>query len=222
MASTINIEMLQLPPESTTVLQPPGLRPSSLSGTSELEGGRGSDQGEGWAERSGEAIPSGPDPGESPAVVIGSTKAPRTRTKLLPMAWTPPSYDELVEQRKGLFTAEEKEQAWNEVNQIVKTYSDDMVERWNLEIDTYLVYVRLHSRPLRLMTLMTLTGGIQQAGLFSAIVTAFNVQSYLSLQQTADPTLAAILQISLQLSSLSINPPFDGQYARAARLRRRP
>ncbi|KAI0363385.1 hypothetical protein BV20DRAFT_958417 [Pilatotrama ljubarskyi] len=61
-----------------------------------------------------------------------------------------------------------------------------MIERWNSEIDTYLVY----------------------AGLFSAIVTAFNVQSYSSLQQKPDPALAAVLQISLQLSSLSVNPPF--------------
>ncbi|KAI0363346.1 hypothetical protein BV20DRAFT_905940, partial [Pilatotrama ljubarskyi] len=78
------------------------------------------------------------------------------------------------------------EQAWNEVTQIVKTYSDEMIERWNSEIDTYLVY----------------------AGLFSAIVTAFNVQSYLPLQQQPDPTLAAVMQISLQLSGLSINTPF--------------
>ncbi|KAI0363350.1 hypothetical protein BV20DRAFT_958459 [Pilatotrama ljubarskyi] len=61
-----------------------------------------------------------------------------------------------------------------------------MIERWNSEIDTYLVY----------------------AGLFSAIVTAFNVQSYLPLQQQPDLTLAAVMQISLQLNSLSINPPF--------------
>ncbi|KAI0365328.1 hypothetical protein BV20DRAFT_914372, partial [Pilatotrama ljubarskyi] len=68
----------------------------------------------------------------------------------------------------------------------VKIYSDEMIERWNSEIDTYLVY----------------------AGLFSAIVTAFNVQSYVLLQQQPDPTFAAVLQISLQLSSLSVNPPF--------------
>ncbi|KAI0350008.1 hypothetical protein OH77DRAFT_1150831 [Trametes cingulata] len=49
-----------------------------------------------------------------------------------------------------------------------------------------------------------------QAGLFSAIVTAFKVQSYLALQQQPDPMLAAMQQISLQLSSLrvAIHPPF--------------
>ncbi|KAI0359369.1 hypothetical protein OH77DRAFT_1395060, partial [Trametes cingulata] len=91
-----------------------------------------------------------------------------------------------MEQRKQLFTREEKEEAWAELAGTVKTYTDEMVERWNSEIDTYLVY----------------------AGLFSAIVTAFNVQSYLVLQQQPDPMLAAMQQISLQLSSLAIHPPF--------------
>ncbi|KAI0359333.1 hypothetical protein OH77DRAFT_1375839, partial [Trametes cingulata] len=76
--------------------------------------------------------------------------------------------------------------AYSEAAGIVKVYTDEMIQRWNSEIDTYLVY----------------------AGLFSAIVTAFNVQSYLALQQQPDPTLAALQQISLQLSSLAINPPF--------------
>ncbi|OJT04106.1 hypothetical protein TRAPUB_5151 [Trametes pubescens] len=49
----------------------------------------------------------------------------------------------------------------------------------------------------------------EQAGLFSAILTAFNVQSYLLLQPAAqDPTLLALQQISAQLSSFSTNPPF--------------
>ncbi|KAI0631987.1 hypothetical protein C8Q77DRAFT_892221 [Trametes polyzona] len=61
-----------------------------------------------------------------------------------------------------------------------------MIQRWNSEIDTYLVY----------------------AGLFSAILTAFNVQSYLLLQQAPpDPTLAVLQQISLQLSSFSTSIP---------------
>ncbi|KAI0816068.1 hypothetical protein BC628DRAFT_1280033, partial [Trametes gibbosa] len=69
----------------------------------------------------------------------------------------------------------------------VKTYSDELIERWNKEIDTYLVY----------------------AGLFSAILTAFNVQSYLLLQpQPSDPTIVLLQQISSQLSSFSFDPPF--------------
>ncbi|KAI0365883.1 hypothetical protein BV20DRAFT_953293, partial [Pilatotrama ljubarskyi] len=155
------------------------------------------------------AIVRQPDPTRRPSQVpnapasIDAGKAGSSAS--LPEAWTPPSYEVisaprscslrarsqgnwqgLLKQREKLFTADEKAQAWSDAAETVKIFSDEMIERWNSEIDTYLVY----------------------AGLFSAIVTAFNVQSYLPLQQTPDPTLAAILQISLQLSSLSINPPF--------------
>ncbi|KAI0359325.1 hypothetical protein OH77DRAFT_1018655 [Trametes cingulata] len=91
-----------------------------------------------------------------------------------------------MEQRKELFTREEKDETFALLAGTVKKYTDEMIDRWNTEIDTYLVY----------------------AGLFSAIVTAFNVQSYLVLQQQPDPMLAAMQQISLQLSSLTIQPPF--------------
>lgn len=48
-----------------------------------------------------------------------------------------------------------------------------------------------------------------QAGLFSAILTAFNVQSYLLLQPVApDPSIAILQQISSQLGSFSISLPF--------------
>ncbi|KAI0359388.1 hypothetical protein OH77DRAFT_1022905 [Trametes cingulata] len=104
----------------------------------------------------------------------------------LPLGWNVPSIEELMEQREELFTREEEEEALAELAGTVKTYTDEMIERWNTEIDTYLVY----------------------AGLFSAIVTTFNVQSYLVLQQQPDPMLAAMQQISLQLSSLAIHPPF--------------
>ena len=39
------------------------------------------------------------------------------------------------------FTEEEKKKAWDETAQRVKEYSDELVERWNKEIDTLLVYV---------------------------------------------------------------------------------
>ncbi|EIW55849.1 uncharacterized protein TRAVEDRAFT_152410, partial [Trametes versicolor FP-101664 SS1] len=62
-----------------------------------------------------------------------------------------------------------------------------MIKRWKEEIDTYLVF----------------------AGLFSAVLTTFNVQSYLLLQPAApDPSFAVLQQISSQLASFSINPPF--------------
>ena len=35
----------------------------------------------------------------------------------------------------------EKDKAWSKVAKTVKTYSDEMVERWSNEMDTLLVYV---------------------------------------------------------------------------------
>lgn len=50
---------------------------------------------------------------------------------------------------------------------------------------------------------------LRQAGLFSAVLTAFNVQSYQLLQpEPTDPSLAALQRISAQLTSFSINPAF--------------
>ncbi|KAJ8456923.1 hypothetical protein ONZ51_g11837 [Trametes cubensis] len=86
------------------------------------------------------------------------------------------------------FTDEEKKAAFTNIADTVKKYSDELVERWGKEIDTYLVY----------------------AGLFSAILTAFNVESYKLLQPDPGPDQSsAILQhISLQLGSLSFVQPF--------------
>ncbi|RPD77329.1 hypothetical protein L226DRAFT_544728 [Lentinus tigrinus ALCF2SS1-7] len=78
--------------------------------------------------------------------------------------------------------------AWKETSKNLEAYSDKLVERWNKEIDTLLVF----------------------AGLFSAILTAFNVnvQSYqLLTPPPPDPVLTALERISAQLSSSSINPP---------------
>ncbi|KAI0832330.1 hypothetical protein BC628DRAFT_1309491, partial [Trametes gibbosa] len=89
--------------------------------------------------------------------------------------------------RRDIYEPEEHRKAWSDAAKVVKTYSDEMIIRWNAEIDTYLVY----------------------AGLFSAILTAFNVQSYLLLQPTpVDPSLLALQQISAQLSSFSTNSLF--------------
>ncbi|EJF56149.1 hypothetical protein DICSQDRAFT_72088 [Dichomitus squalens LYAD-421 SS1] len=69
---------------------------------------------------------------------------------------------------------------------VVEHYSHGIVKTWKDEIDSLVVY----------------------AGLFSSILTAFNVQSYLLLQPaTPDPTIAVLQQISLQLNSFSVNPP---------------
>ncbi|OJT10787.1 hypothetical protein TRAPUB_12656 [Trametes pubescens] len=80
----------------------------------------------------------------------------------------------------------EKEEAWADAAGMVKTYSDEMVERWNKVIDTYLVF----------------------AGLFSVILTAFNVQSYQLLQPPSPDPVAVLQQISLQLHSFMLKPPF--------------
>ncbi|TBU22081.1 hypothetical protein BD311DRAFT_676896, partial [Dichomitus squalens] len=65
--------------------------------------------------------------------------------------------------------------AVDDAAKVVKKYSDEMVKRWNEEIDTLLVC----------------------AGLFSAILTAFNVQSYLLLQPTtSDSTLVSTADLT--------------------------
>ncbi|KAI0372480.1 hypothetical protein BV20DRAFT_1050799 [Pilatotrama ljubarskyi] len=88
------------------------------------------------------------------------------------------------------FTESEKAQAWSRTTDIVKTYSDDLIKRLNAEIDALLVY----------------------AGLFSAVVTAFNVESYVLLQpQTPDPSLVVLQRISAQLVSSSVHFPSPNQ-----------
>ncbi|RDX49634.1 hypothetical protein OH76DRAFT_521685 [Lentinus brumalis] len=90
--------------------------------------------------------------------------------------------------RKTLFTEEQRTDAWNETANIVKTYSDELIERWNKEIDTLLIY----------------------AGLFSAIQTAFNVELYkrLTPDPDPDPVLVALERISAQLSGFAVNAAF--------------
>ncbi|KAI0640224.1 hypothetical protein C8Q77DRAFT_1018419, partial [Trametes polyzona] len=77
--------------------------------------------------------------------------------------------------------------AWSRSAELVKTHNDELVKRWKEEMDTLLVY----------------------AGLFSAVLTAFNVQSYQLLQPApTDPTLAVLQRISTQLTSFSANGAF--------------
>ncbi|OJT08366.1 hypothetical protein TRAPUB_705 [Trametes pubescens] len=94
---------------------------------------------------------------------------------------------DMLDKRENVYTQGQKTKAWSDAAGLVQNYSDDMIARWNKEIDTYLVF----------------------AGLFSAILTAFNVQSYLLLQPSApDPSISILQQISSQLESFSVNPPF--------------
>ncbi|RDX43139.1 hypothetical protein OH76DRAFT_1422127 [Lentinus brumalis] len=76
---------------------------------------------------------------------------------------------------------------WSDAAEAVKSYHDELVDGWKEDMDTLLVY----------------------AGLFSAVLTAFNVQSYQLLQPApTDPTLAVLQQISAQLNSFTITPAF--------------
>ncbi|KAI0640842.1 hypothetical protein C8Q79DRAFT_1037483 [Trametes meyenii] len=107
----------------------------------------------------------------------------------IPEAVEPPwigftTLEMLWKKRGDRYTANEKAEAWNDSAEVVKTFSDEMIHKWNKEIDTLLVY----------------------AGLFSAILTAFNVQSYPLLSpDPPDPVLAALTQISVQLAGFTIN-----------------
>ncbi|KAL1942594.1 hypothetical protein VTO73DRAFT_6196 [Trametes versicolor] len=97
------------------------------------------------------------------------------------------SLEDVFNKKYTVYTQEEKTKAWSGAAGMVQTYSDEMIKRWKEEIDTYLVF----------------------AGLFSAVLTTFNVQSYLLLQPaTPDPSIAVLQQISSQLASFSIHPPF--------------
>ncbi|RDX52265.1 hypothetical protein OH76DRAFT_1345532, partial [Lentinus brumalis] len=95
--------------------------------------------------------------------------------------------EETIKIASNDYTPDQKAEAWSKTAEIIKVYSDDMVAKWNSEIDTLLVY----------------------AGLFSAILTAFNVQSYQLLQPPPpDPILAALEHISGQLGSFSVTTAF--------------
>ncbi|TFK66746.1 hypothetical protein BDN72DRAFT_771583, partial [Pluteus cervinus] len=69
---------------------------------------------------------------------------------------------------------------WQQCYQRVKEYDDDMCKVWKDEIDKLLIF----------------------AGLFSAAVTAFIVESYQWLDTTGDPTSQLLAQfISIQLNT---------------------
>ncbi len=101
------------------------------------------------------------------------------------------------------FTDAQKEKVWAECAEAVKTSYDQLLGRWKEEMDTLLVYVseimRTSSNPLI----------TPQAGVSSAVLTAFNVESYHLLQpDPTDPTLAVLRQISAQLNGYTFTPPF--------------
>ncbi|KAH9894874.1 hypothetical protein C8Q73DRAFT_475239 [Cubamyces lactineus] len=83
-----------------------------------------------------------------------------------------------------LSTAEKREEAWKFCAATIERHYDERLKRWNAELDMLLVF----------------------AGLFSAALTAFNVQSYLLLQpDSSDTVVLALTSISAQLQSFVVN-----------------
>ncbi|EEB92905.1 hypothetical protein MPER_08513, partial [Moniliophthora perniciosa FA553] len=71
-------------------------------------------------------------------------------------------------------------ESWGRLLQAVANFDDDIVKNWKEDIDTLLVF----------------------AGLFSAVVTAFTIESYQWLvEDPADVTVALLTQISMQLNA---------------------
>ncbi|KAI0786908.1 hypothetical protein C8Q75DRAFT_251200 [Abortiporus biennis] len=84
-------------------------------------------------------------------------------------------------EQKGL---KESAEAWSGLSSNLKKYDEDRIKRVNDDMDTLLVF----------------------AGLFSAVVTAFCVEIYKSLQQDSSETSVILLsQISRQLASFNVN-----------------
>ncbi|PIL32994.1 hypothetical protein GSI_05112 [Ganoderma sinense ZZ0214-1] len=79
--------------------------------------------------------------------------------------------------------------AWAGCVKALRDYDEHMVKGWNEDVDSLLVF------------------GCQ-AGLFSAVLTAFNIESYKLLQEDPTETSAALLaQISAQLAASNVNSP---------------
>lgn len=49
----------------------------------------------------------------------------------------------MLDKRDEVYTPEQKTNAWSDAAGMVRNYSDDMITRWNKEIDIYLVFVRI-------------------------------------------------------------------------------
>ncbi|TBU36726.1 hypothetical protein BD309DRAFT_984756, partial [Dichomitus squalens] len=163
-------------------MTPPDVEPSSsqMGDASESTPGQRQERG-----TSNEAHDSVPASSQQVKTEVLNTQGIRGVSSA-PLPWKLPNIEDLKKEFAETYTQADKDKALSETAKVVKTYSDEMVKRWNEEIDNLLVY----------------------AGLFSSILTAFNVQSYLLLQPTTpDPTIAVLQQISLQLNSFSVNPP---------------
>jgi hypothetical protein len=96
---------------------------------------------------------------------------------------------------------EPAEDPWRVAFVEFKTRDEKMVKDYQEEIDTLLVFVR-HPHHVFIIRLIIL---VLQAGLFSAVLTAFVVESYQSLQEDYTKTSVDLLrQISQQLANSSL------------------
>lgn len=89
------------------------------------------------------------------------------------------------------------ESGWKTVSDKVWAYEQSTIAEWNRHIDTLLVFVSFPS--LVIQALVTFANK-PQAGLFSAVVTTFNVQYYATLQPSSGT------QVLLRMSSDLKNP----------------
>jgi hypothetical protein len=92
------------------------------------------------------------------------------------------------------------ERNWPDLLQHCKGSDEAMIEKWDDEINYLLVYVG----PIFAFFRFGSFSHVLQAGLFSAVVTAFVVESYQLLQpDNGDITTSALVAISEQLQFLS-------------------
>ncbi|KAL0060764.1 hypothetical protein AAF712_012455 [Marasmius tenuissimus] len=95
-----------------------------------------------------------------------------------------------------------KEKGWDEVMKKVEEIDGGMEKGWKEDIDTLLVFVRLFGPGQNFVR--TLANISKQAGLFSAVVTAFTIESYQWLSEDpSDQNIAILTHISTQFHNQS-------------------
>jgi hypothetical protein len=121
---------------------------------------------------------------------------------------------EPVPESKPASMPEPAEDPWRIAFVEFRTRDEKMVKDYQEEIDTLLVFVRGPRRfPTRELTIFT-----SQAGLFSAVLTAFVVESYQSLQEDYTQTSVDLLRhISYQLATSSFPAAPDSSQFQAQR-----
>jgi hypothetical protein len=109
---------------------------------------------------------------------------------------------------------EPAEDPWRVAFEEFKKRDEKMVADYREEIDTLLVFVRRRHR----LFIFRLINSTSQAGLFSAVLTAFVVESYQSLQEDYTQTSVDLLrQISRQLANASFPAAGDSSQFQAQR-----